>query len=84
MSFSLIKINIKIFQSEFHSSQEHHRACNLILKTTTQVFSCEYCEVFNKTYFEHLTTVASVQSNIVSDKSKTKSNAFKQMSCINS
>ena len=49
------------------------------------MFSCEYSEIFKNTYFEeHPPTAAYVQSNIVRDKSKTKNNAFKQMSCINS
>ena len=72
----------------FTPIRSSHRACNLIKKrlpTPTQVFPCEYCEIFKKTYFEeHLPTAASVQFNIVGDKSKTKSNAFKQMPCINS
>ena len=32
----------------------------LLKKTSTQVFSCEYCEIFKSTYFEkHLRTAAS-------------------------
>ena len=32
----------------------------LLKKTSTQVFSCEYCEIFKGTYFEkHLRTAAS-------------------------
>ena len=27
-------------------------AANFIKKTPTQVFSCEYCEIFKNTYFE--------------------------------
>ena len=35
--------------------------CNFIKKTLTQVFSCEYCEIFKNTYFEeHLRTAASI------------------------
>ena len=38
------------------------KACNFIKKeTSTQVFSCEYCDTFKNTYFEeHLRTAASV------------------------
>ena len=38
----------------------------------------------NTFFEEQQPTAASVQSNIVSEKSKTKNNAFKQMSSINS
>ena len=40
--------------------------CNVILKETpTQLFSCEYCEVFKNAYFEeYLRTAASGQANI--------------------
>ena len=32
-----------------------------MLETPTQVFSCEYCEIFKNTYFEeHLRTAANV------------------------
>ena len=42
------------------------------------MFPCEYSKIFKNTYFEeHPPTAAYVQSNIVSDKSKTN-NAFKQ------
>ena len=35
------------------------QACNFIKRNPTQVFSCEYCEVFKNTYYEeHLLTVA--------------------------
>ena len=31
------------------------KACSFIKKTPTQVFSCEYCEIFKKPFFiEHL------------------------------
>ena len=38
------------------------KACDFIKKQTpTQVFSCEYCEIFKSTYFDgHLQTAASV------------------------
>ena len=38
-----------------------YRACNFIKKETlTQVFSCEFCEIFKKTIFtEHMRTAAS-------------------------
>ena len=33
--------------------------------TQTQVFSCEYCEIFKNTYFEeHLRTVASLKTHL--------------------
>ena len=33
------------------------------LKTLTQVFSCEYCEIFKNTYFEeHLRTAVSIDN----------------------
>ena len=36
------------------------QACNFMKKTPTQVFFCEYCDIFKKTYFEkHLQTTAS-------------------------
>ena len=37
------------------------QACNFIKKETlTQVFSCEFCEIFKNTFFtEHLWTIAS-------------------------
>ena len=40
--------------------------CNFIKKETpTQVFFCEYCDVFNNTCFEkHLRTIAFVNSRV--------------------
>ena len=36
------------------------RPVTLLKETPTQVFSCEYCKIFNSTYFEeHLRTAAS-------------------------
>ena len=36
------------------------RACNLIKKIPTQVFSCEFCELFKNTYFkQHVRTAGS-------------------------
>ena len=38
-------------------------ACSFIKKTSTQVLSCEICEIFKNTYFEeHLQMAASVKS----------------------
>ena len=37
------------------------KGCNFIKNSPTQMFSYEYCEIFNNTYFEeHLRTAASV------------------------
>ena len=34
-------------------------------ETPAQVFSCEYCKIFNNTYFEeHLRTAASIKSKL--------------------
>ena len=36
------------------------KACTFIKKTTSQMFSCEYCEISKNTYFEeHLRMAAS-------------------------
>ena len=36
------------------------KACTFIKNTTTQMFSCEYCEISKNTHFEeHLRTAAS-------------------------
>ena len=40
------------------------QVCKFIIKTLTQVFSCDYCKIFKVTNFEeHLQTAASVYSN---------------------
>ena len=39
------------------------KACTFIKKTTSQMFSCEYCEISKNTYFEeHLHTAASEET----------------------
>ena len=48
----------KVFSNNLQNSQEIHRlqACNFTRKETpTQVFSCEFCEIFKNIFFmEHL------------------------------
>ena len=43
-----------------------HLCCSLFLlklQTPTQVFSCEYCEIFKNTYFEeHLQTAGTLRT----------------------
>ena len=48
------------------------QACNFIRKETpTQVFSCEYCEVFKNTSFEeHLQMAASGDLKVFNDTAK--------------
>ena len=63
----------------FTPIRSSHRTCNLIKKNSNTGVSCEYCKIFKSSYFEeHPPRAGFVQFNIVSDKSKTKNNAFKQ------
>ena len=39
------------------------QACNLLKKTPTQVFSCEYCEISKNNYFEELLRTAASETS---------------------
>ena len=53
-------------------------ACNFIKKDTlTQVFFCEFCEIFKNTFFtEHLQTTAFVKKIVKNIKEQFKFNIF--------
>ena len=55
LKFRNIHSEISVLESLLNKVAEL-QACNVIKKTTpTQVFSCEYCEVFKNSFFiEHL------------------------------
>ena len=51
----------QLCRSYFLIKLQASRSAILLKETPTQVFSCEYCEIFMNTYFEeHLQTAASV------------------------
>ena len=64
--FQEIFIRIKDLQIFRSSHRRCPETCNFIKKETpSQVFSCEFCEISNNTFFtEHLRTTASVHLNI--------------------
>ena len=55
----------KLFSKNLQYSQENTRAeVSFLIKILTQVFSCEYCQIFKNTYFEeHLRKTASDMLN---------------------
>ena len=58
--FLLLFINLATLRNHSIIELRVFRTVNLSKKTPTQVFSCEYCEIFKNTYLEgHLPTAAS-------------------------
>ena len=57
--------NFAKFTGNLFFNKVTSQACNFIKKdTSTQVFSCEFCEIFKKTFFtEHLQSTASIWIN---------------------
>ena len=52
-----------VLKSLFNKAAQPFSSATLLKETPTQMFSCDYCEIFMNTYFgEHLQRAASVYS----------------------